>query len=66
MSPLERLQLAGELHLVRGSWCAPTPGKTDDWYEVLSGTQGLLLLSEGLAVYRDRRLRPAPQPAGGE
>jgi hypothetical protein len=56
---LERLQDAGELTLVRSAWCEPEPGKPGEWRQVLTATQGLLLLSEGLAVYRDRRLRPA-------
>jgi hypothetical protein len=56
---LSRLVEAGELTLVRRSWCEPEPGKPGEWRQVLSGATGMLLLSEGLAEYRERRLRPA-------
>ncbi len=56
-SPLQRLQEHGELTLQRSSWCAQTPGKRDDWYEVLD-------VKQGLAMIEGKTLRPVKEPAG--
>lgn len=49
-TPLERLQEARQLTLVRRGWCAPEPGRPREWYQVLAPEDGLRLARDGLAT----------------
>lgn len=50
-TPLQRLQEAGKLILVRSGWCRPEPGKgPDDYYQVLAVADGLKLVNEKRAT----------------
>jgi len=60
LTPLERLQQARELRLVRSAWCEPEPGERGGWRQILSVEQGLALIRAGQATCeRGTILRPA-------
>lgn len=64
MTPLQRLERAGELRLVRSAWCVPeaAPG---EWRQVLSAEQGMALVRTGQAVLDGTTLRPRKGGRGG-
>jgi hypothetical protein len=61
--PLERLQEAGQLTLIRSAWCAPEPGRPGEWYQVLAVTDGLQLVRDELATIGRERGRQVLRPA---
>jgi hypothetical protein len=61
-TPLDRLRQAGQLTLIRSSWCV---WEGSDWRKILPAQAGIRLALDGVAVIEGVILRPAKLPAGG-
>jgi hypothetical protein len=65
VTPLQRLEQAGELRLVRSAWCVPEVGQPGEWRQMLSVEQGMALARTGQAVLDGTTLRPRQGGWGG-